>query len=330
MKHLLETPSQAAALLQSQDRILIIMHRLPDCDTIGSGAALCKALQSLGKQAALFCKDEISSLYREIFTDITVYHPGTGLPFEPKYLVAVDLASPDLFGSGLEAYSSMTNLCIDHHSTNSCYAENILLMAHAAANCETIFEVILHLHAAITPEIATYLYCGIATDTGCFRYPNVIPHTLETAAKLLRLGADATKVNYLLFETKSEAKLKLEQYVISHFEMYFDKQCCLFVLPKQIIDSLDAGESDLNNLAAMGKIQRGVKVAVMLRELQENTYKVSIRTTGDSGVDAGVVCAMLSGGGHARSAGCTIRADAQTAKEMIIKAISLQVAITGR
>ncbi len=329
MRQLLETPAQAASLLAKQDRILIIIHRLPDCDTIGSGAALCEALHALGKKAAIFCKDAIPSLYAKIFSDIKVYHPGQGLPFEPRYLVSVDIAAPNLFGSGLEAYASMTNLCIDHHNTNTCYADNLLLIAHAAANCEIIFEVINALNAPITPRIATFLYCGTATDTGCFRYPNVTPHTFETAAKLLRLGADAATIHYLLFETKSAARIRLEQYVLSHMEFYFERRCGLFVLPASVIRESQAEESDLDALTNLAKIHRGVMVAVMIRELQENVYKISVRTTLESGIDAGVVCAMLGGGGHARAAGCTTKADPDTAKEMIIKAISLQGVIAG-
>lgn len=328
MYQLLENPAKAAALLQKQDRFMIILHRLPDCDTIGSGAALMKALEACGKRAFLFCKDEIPPLYTEIYSDISVYHPGEQLPFEPQFLVAVDIASPGLFGHGLEAYSSLTGLCIDHHATNTCYAKNILMASHYAANCEIIFEVLLSLGVSITPQIATYLYCGIATDTGCFRHSNVTPHTFETAAKLLRLGADAAKISYLLFETKSEQKLKLEQYVFEHLELHFEKQCSLFILPRQVIEDLNSTESDLDNLASLGKTQRGIQVAVMLREMEQNVYKISVRTTEDSGIDAGIVCAMIGGGGHARAAGCTVTATASTAKEMILKALSLQVAIS--
>ncbi len=329
MHKLLETPAQAAALLAKQNHFLIIMHRMPDCDAIGSGYALQLVLQSLGKQAVLFCKDDIAPLYREIFPEIKIYNPGDKLPYEPRFLVAVDTAAPDVFGRGLEAYSAMTDLCIDHHSTNSCYAKNILLYDNAAANCEIIFDVIMALGGCITPQIATALYCGIATDTGCFKFPNVTPHTFETAAKLLRLGADSTNIHYLLFESKSEAKLGLESYIYSHLEHYFDKKCGLFVIPKTLIDENEADEADINGLVNIGKALRGVLIAVMLRELEENVYKVSMRTTDQSGIDAGFVCAMLGGGGHKRAAGCTIYADAETAKQMVINAISLQSVIGG-
>lgn len=329
MKQLLETPAQAAALLAKQNHFLIILHRIPDCDAIGSGYALQLALQSFGKQAMLFCKNDIAPIYREIFQGIHVYHPGDALPFEPRYLVALDTAAPSMFGKGLEAYSALTDLCIDHHATNSCYAKNILLYDHVAANCEILFEVIKALGAAVTPQIATALYCGIATDTGCFKYPNVTPNTLETAAKLLRLGADAKKINYLLFETKSEARIRLEPYVYSHLEYYFDKKCGLTVIPKDLIEECHADDNDLNGLVNLTKASRGVMVAVLLRQLEDAVFKISVRTTEESGIDAGMVCAMLGGGGHSRAAGCTVTADLITAKQMILNAISLQSVIGG-
>jgi phosphoesterase RecJ-like protein len=181
---------------------------------------------------------------------------------------------------------------------------------------------------AITPTIATYLYCGIAADTGCFRYPNVIPHTFETAAKLLRLGANATKVNHLLFETKSEARISLEQYVFSKLEFLFAQKCALFILPKAVIEALGAEENDLIGLSNLAKVYRNVQVAVMLRELREQVYKISVRTTKESHLDAGAICARLGGGGHLNSAGCTVKADEATAKEQICHAVAAEIAST--
>ncbi len=322
------TPKQAAAFLKKTDFTAIVMHRLPDCDTIGAAAALQLALSAQGTVCHLLCKDEIPALYREIFGEIQVYPPGESIPFH-RQIVSVDIASPALFGKGMEDCAKLTSLSIDHHASHTPFAQNTLVLPNAAATCEILFDILCEMGVRITPQIATCLYCGIATDTGCFRHSNVTAHTLEVTAKLLRLGADAAKVNYLLFDTKSKEKLALEQYIFSHLETHFKDRCGLFVLPEAFIRKTGAKEADLNDLVNLAKVQRGIMIAIMLRETDRNVYKVSVRTTAQSGISAAEICQTLGGGGHARAAGCTIKADRRTAKRMILNA-TVQTVLTRR
>ena len=104
---------QAAQRLKEQDRILILCHKNPDGDTIGTGAALCKALLALEKEAAVFCSDPIPAMYE--YMQIQRY---TG-QWTPEYIVAVDVAGIQLFGDAAQQYQDRVDLCIDHHATNS-------------------------------------------------------------------------------------------------------------------------------------------------------------------------------------------------------------------
>ena len=92
--------------------------------------------------------------------------------FKPQTVVAVDVASVQLFGenNGMTQFSRHVDLCIDHHAGNSGYADFTLLNGSAAAAAELLYEVINAMGVAITPHIADCLYTGLATDTGCFRF----------------------------------------------------------------------------------------------------------------------------------------------------------------
>ena len=115
--------------LLGTDDILILCHKNPDGDTIGSGAALCKALQHLGKTAAVLCSDPIPAMYD--YMQITVYDGS----FTPAFVVAVDVAGIQLFGdhNNIQDYAEHVDLCIDHHGSNSGYAYETLVDDHAAA-----------------------------------------------------------------------------------------------------------------------------------------------------------------------------------------------------
>ena len=145
---------QMAQRLMTADNILILCHKNPDGDTIGCGSSLYCALKMLDKEAAVLCSDVIPTRYA--FTNAHMFKGE----FEPKTVVAVDVASVQLFGenNGVPQYSRHVDLCIDHHSGNSGYADFTLLDGSAAAAAELLYEVICAMGVAITPHIADCLH----------------------------------------------------------------------------------------------------------------------------------------------------------------------------
>ena len=111
-----------AAALRDRDAILILSHLRPDGDTLGSGAALCSALRRMGKTAYLFPNPETTARYLPYVAQF--FAPAD---FVPACVVAVDIATPDLFPQG---FSGAVDLCIDHHPSNALYAGATLLMIY--------------------------------------------------------------------------------------------------------------------------------------------------------------------------------------------------------
>ena len=113
----------AVLRLRSADDILILCHKNPDGDTIGCAGALYLALKALGKNAAILCSDPIPSLYD--YMELRQFDQS----FTPAFVVAVDVASIQLFGdrNNVQKYAAHVDLCIDHHASNSGYAYETLL-----------------------------------------------------------------------------------------------------------------------------------------------------------------------------------------------------------
>ena len=131
---------QTAVLrLRGADDILILCHKNPDGDTIGCAGALYLALKALGKNAAILCSDTIPKMYD--YMELRWFDGS----FNPAFVVAVDVASIQLFGenNNVPQYAAHTNLCIDHHASNSGYAYETLLDPGAAAACEFLLDVIV-------------------------------------------------------------------------------------------------------------------------------------------------------------------------------------------
>lgn len=311
--------AEAAQLLREQDDILILCHKSPDGDTLGSGYGLLHGLHSLGKRARVECSDPIAERYSYLF-------PEEVQDFEPKYVVAVDVADTTLLGDTLSVWADKVDLCLDHHGSNRDYAKNLLLEADSAAACEVIYLVLKELGVSISEKIADCIYTGIATDTGCFRYSNTTVRTHRMAAELMELGCHFQKINQLMFETMRRSRLAVEKEALETLEYHFNDRCAMITLTRDMVEGNNASDDELDGLSAIPRQIEGVWVGVTLKQYKNRGgYKISMRTTEEA--DASAICSRLGGGGHARAAGCAIDGELETARAAILKAIGEELGI---
>ena len=298
--------------LLAADDILILCHKNPDGDTIGSGTALCLALQQLGKNAAVLCSDPIPAMYD--YMPITVFDGS----FRPAFVVAVDVAGIQLFGerNNIQEYAEHVNLCIDHHAGNSGYADFTLLDGQAAAAAELLYEVIMAMKVPMTAHIANCLYTGLSTDTGCFRFSATTAKTHLVAAKLIEAGAQVEELNTLLFDTKPRARMEAERIARNHLEYHLDGRCALIYLTRDEIEQSKVDPADLEELTGLPISIEGVKVGLTLRQQPGGSYRISVRTA--KGVDACEIAKRLGGGGHTRAAGCELLGNLDNTKSAIL------------
>ena len=303
---------QAADFLLAHDDYEILTHANPDGDTLGSGFALCMALQSLGKNARV-----ITSGIPKDFVFLT--EGVKSQDFEAATVVSVDVADEKLLGDFREAYSGRIALCIDHHCINKVDAPLKCVYPDAAANCEILFDILPMMGVPVAGDIAKCLYTGIATDTGCFKYGNTTSRTLRVAAELLDAGVDAPAINKVMFDTKSKKKLRLEQEVYSGMEFYADDRCAIITVTREMLKNLGATDEDAEGLANLPREIEGVRVGITLREKEEGLFKISVRS--DSEANAAALCARFGGGGHIQAAGCTIRGTREEVIAMLKAAV---------
>jgi len=304
---------QTAVLrLRGAEDVLILCHKNPDGDTIGCAGALCLALKALGKNAAVLCSDPIPSLYD--FMGLELFDSS----FTPGFVVAVDVASIQLFGdrNNVQKYAEHVDLCIDHHASNSGYAYETLLDPGAAAACELMIDVIEEMGVPLTPAIADCLYTGISTDTGCFRFSSTTARTHKAAARVMEAGANIEMLNARLFESRSRGRIEIEKMALESLEYFFDGRCAMICLTwDQIVTSGVAG-AELEDLISLPRSIEGVEVGLTLRQQKDGSYRISIRTAG--AVDACAIARHLGGGGHARAAGCEISGNLDNARYAVL------------
>lgn len=307
------TLESAAKTLLSKDKILILTHRSPDGDTIGSGYALAMALRKLGKSVKVDCTDPFPEKY-SYFTDKL-----EKLEFDEEFVVSVDIADTKLLGEKLSDYADKIDLCIDHHGSNTKYAKEYYVEASAAAAAQVIAKLIRLMNVEFDKDIANAIYTGITTDTGCFRYTNVTAETHRIAADMIDCGAESRMINRLMFETKSRSRLEIERRVMDSIQFYLDGRCAIAYATIDMMKESGAVDSDMEGVSSLPRQIEGVMAGITLREKNNGKFKVSVRTTDE--LDASAICANFGGGGHKAAAGCMITGTLNEAIEQIIEVV---------
>lgn len=296
------TLNEAAAFLNARNDFLILTHKRPDGDTVGSGAALCRLLRGLGKEAWFHPNEDLSPKYA--FLSQGLLAPAS---FYPQTVVAVDVATEELLPASAQPYAGAIDLCIDHHGSNTGYARQTVVDPSRSAVGELIWELGEELHFSPTLAFCQGVYTAIATDTGCFRYPNTTPRCHTIAAACMENGLDCGPINKVFFETKTRARFQVEQYLFSHLQFSAGGKLAAALFPQEAIEEMGATADDLDNLASLPRQIEGVSCSITLTQLGAELFKASVRS--DEQVDASALCAQFGGGGHARAAGCTLRGE---------------------
>lgn len=298
--------------LKEHDNYVVLTHANPDGDTLGSAYGLKAGLKKLGKRVQVVCCDEIPHKYDYFIDD-------SECDFIPETVIAVDVADIKLLGDLYERFEGRIDLNIDHHISNTHYANRLYLDANAAAAAECVYEILDELGIEFDRNIANALYTGLSTDTGCFKYANVTARTHEIAARLYEIGVDAAEINRVMFDTKSKSRVEMEMMVLSGAEFHFDDRCMVMAVTLDIQRKTGCSRIDIEGIPSMSRSVEGVLAGVTIKENREGEFKISLRTY--EPLDASAICGKLGGGGHKAAAGCTVVGSLAEAKSAILKAV---------
>lgn len=309
---------ETAEILQKSDNILLLCHAHPDGDTLGSASALAHALSATGKKIRVECSDPIPGDFGFMFEGLE------NKDFEPELITAVDVADIKLLGKDSEGkYQGKIDLCIDHHGSNMMYADKVCLEPDSASAAEMMYLLLREMNCEITPQIASCLFTGVTTDTGCMRFSNTTARTFEIAAELAKLGADTYNIIQTFFETKTKTFAALERLALDSMRFYFSDRCAVICVTQDMYKRSGSDESEVDRLSNLPRQIEGVLVGVTMRELKDGNFKASVRTHGD--IDASAICKRLGGGGHLGAAGCTLYGTKQQAVNSLLKEIQAEI-----
>jgi len=303
------------AYLSTPKKIIIIPHKTPDADALGSSLGLRGYLIKKGHQVQVISPTDYPKFLNWMEGDETVLIFGPDneqkcgkLINNADIIFCLDfnnLTRIDELGNIVKK-SPARKFLIDHHLDPQCFADFAFVSTEASATAELIYEFIVKLgdRDQIDKSIAECLYAGIMTDTGQFKHNNTNQNVHFVTANLMELGADTSKVASLIYDTNSYNRLKFLGFALSQRLKYLPEYHTAFIaINADDLEKFDSQTGDTEGLVNYSLSLDGVVLGVLISE-RDGEIKLSMRSKGDFSVNE-FAKKHFNGGGHKNAAGGT-------------------------
>lgn len=303
-------------------KIVIISHRSPDADTIGSNLALRFLFESLGKNITSACIDPSPENCNFLPKTDTFIHEFNYLDFD--LILTVDCGStsqtnfldknPEIIKNAGTTGPKIIN--IDHHPSNNRFGTINLVVDDSASATLIIYNLFKIWEAKITPLIATCLLIGLYYDTGSFMHSNTNEEVLTTAAALIQAGADKEQIVKKLFKSHSIEKLKAWGKILNELRLT-DGNVAVSGINQKDLKACNATHNDISGIIDYINMVKNNRFAALIAEDDKGQIRGSLRTRNDD-VNVSEIAGTFGGGGHKKASGFTIKGKLQRETRWII------------
>ena len=301
---------ETGKLLLDAKKIVLCTHVSPDGDTLGSSLGLAQCLQKLGKEVIVYCDDLVNKSFSFIPGIELLQRPDANNSVEADLLVVIDASSFDRIGIVGEVVKYKQLLNIDHHISNTHFADFVYLDSKAAATGEIMCELLQEMAWPIEHNIAECFYIAISTDCGSFRYANTTPKTMRAGAWLLEQGVRPNEISDKL-DMKSRLTVEMLAKVLPSLTFEADGKIAYLTITNDLYNK----DANTDSFVNYPRYIDGVEVAIMFKAVEPKVTRVSMRS---SNLYVAQVALWFGGGGHIRAAGCTIYAPVEEAREQLL------------
>ncbi|TCK06685.1 DHH family phosphoesterase [Phorcysia thermohydrogeniphila] len=311
---------EMAELLKGIDgKILITTHKNPDGDAIGSSLGWFSFLKSLGKDVRVVYRDRIPYFF-DFLPGINKVEVKEKLDEQYDWVIITDVSEPKR--TGFESIPAEKSIVIDHHITAEPFTNFAIVEPNISSTCELSYELMVLIDPEkITYEVALPIYTGIFTDTGGFSYNNTSPRTHEVAAELLKKGVDPYVVRFNLFERNRINRFKLLELVLKTLEFALDGKVAHITVYRKFLEETEAFLEETEGFINYPRSIAGVEVAIFFKEIEKESWKVSLRSKGK--INVAEIAKKLGGGGHKMAAGYETKGSLEEVKKNLFKELEL-------
>lgn len=303
--------------IQKSNNIVLLCHKNPDGDAIGSTIAMYHLLKKLGKEVDMVIENVPKQFnFIEGYQDIKESSEK-----EYELGIILDTATQEKINNPGNITNNIKKiLVIDHHASNTKHG-NINFVDSKPACCEVVYNLIQEMDIEIDELIATPLCTGLLTDTGGLSHPDVLSSTYEVAASLSHI-IDIPSIHKKVLGTITKGQFELQKLGISNLEFYKDNQIAFTYITEENLNNLGLNKNEGDFLANLGRNIEGVEVTIFVRQYKEGN-RVSLRS--NDKIDVNEVAKVFGCGGHKNAAGIMSTMDFNTLKEKLIEEVGKKI-----
>ncbi len=300
-------------LNSSMKKVVIVSHRSPDGDSIGSSLGLGHFLNSLGHEVQVLTPDPAPDFlsWMSGFDDMSNFEKGRA--HCEKAIAAAEIIFCLDFNTLMRAASleqpirankSATLINLDHHQDPEDFAHYQWSDTTASSTAEIVFQFAEEVKGEVfeNKDFAACIYTGILTDTGSFRFSSTSAKTHQIAAKLLEMGVDQTFIHSKVYDSYSVDRLNLLGYALHEKLIVIDSlHTAIIALTEKELQQYNFRKGDTEGLVNYPLSIKEINLAILITQ-KDGKVKMSFRSKGDFAVNQ-LAAAHFSGGGHLNAAG---------------------------
>lgn len=275
------------------DKIILITHKRPDMDALGSQMGMKYILKENFPTKQIYASGEVNKYDFNYELDILA-----DSEFKDALVIVLDSGSEHLIYD--QRYDTGEFLIkFDHHINNSPYGD-ICYVDESKESCAgMVVEFAIKTDLKISKIAAKFLYTGLVTDSGRFLYSNVNEFTFKAASLLIGTGIDISAIYDEIYKTTVSFK-KLQGYVLSNFT--HNGNAAYMKYSKGTIEKFNTtlGELKSGTVNLMSNLE-GINVWATFTEYED---KIFLELRGS--VDCLDIAVKYGGGGHLRACGATL------------------------
>jgi len=305
--------------IKASETICVVGHVRPDGDCIGSQLGLTLALINAGKNVTCWNQDTLPAKLAFLDPKKLIQTPEKGRQFD--CVIATDCASLERLGTTAECITERKLFInIDHHASNTRYADINWIAAREPSTGELIFRLLKAANWPITPAISDCLFTAVSTDTGSFQYPTTRPATYHVAGELVKRGANLAKICDEVYQSYPLARVRLLRHLYNKFRLTHENQIAYFWLKKADYARTGSDPSDSEGLIDHIRAIEPVILACVFEEIEPTLTRISLRSKSPK-VDVNKVAQLFGGGGHAAAAGARIEGTPLSTQRKVVAAL---------
>lgn len=278
--------NQVIELIEQFDTICIFRHILPDGDANGSQFGIKSWIENKYPEKKVYAlgKERENTFFPSCWHEEIDYSNALAIVCDTSNHERID-------GEGYSKCGKIVKL--DHHPVVDNYGDINVVDEMACATCELIGALLMDQNEMLTLETATYLYCGLLTDSQKFSIPSVTKRTFRVAAYLVSFGVDIQKCNQKMF-SNNLVEYEFESYIRT--KVQFVEDGLAYVITnihdyEQFGLTFEKAKEKVNVMANVDEFE----VYCLYTEQSEGLYSASFRSKRTVLND---IAAHFGGGGH--------------------------------